>query len=225
MTKQTLLSWCDQQVKDGKELKIVWDGGGDSGWVHFEIDGDSYDDEHTEKLVDYMYNQLDYGSWAGEFNASGDAIYDVEEQAFVGTDYYSETATLSQEVNIQVSIPKTLWFNELGIHIEANYDETPDLEVSFGIRNGFLTPEHNQIEEYLKQTLSEKIQQAVSDWEAHTGHELESLWDDVTLRFEDFKVVGDQLVGEIKHIDFRYPEGHDKEIYLNLKTIEIEDED
>jgi hypothetical protein len=224
MTKQTLLSWCDQQVKDGKELKLVWDGGGDSGWVHFEIDGDEYGDEHTEKLVDYMHDELDYGSWAGEFNASGDAIYSVEEQAFVGVDNYSETQTMSQKVDIELAIPKNLWFDELSIRIEANYDETPDVEVGFGIKNGFLTPQHDQIEEYLKQTLVEKVEAAVKDWEDHTGHDLESIWDDITLRFEDFKVVGDELVGNIEYIDFRYPDGHDKEIYLDLKTIEIGDE-
>jgi len=224
MTKQTLLSWCDQQVKDGKELKLVWDGGGDSGWVHFEIDGDEYGDEHTEKLVDYMHDELDYGSWAGEFNASGNAIYSVEEQAFVGVDNYSETQTMSQKVDIELAIPKNLWFDELSIRIEANYDETPDVEVGFGIKNGFLTPQHDQIEEYLKQTLVEKVEAAVKDWEDHTGHDLESIWDDITLRFEDFKVVGDELVGNIEYIDFRYPDGHDNEIYLDLKTIEIGDE-
>jgi hypothetical protein len=225
MDKQSIIQWCNEQHEQGKELKLVWDGGGDSGWVHFEIDGDSYDDEHTEKLVDYMYNQLDYGSWAGEFNASGDAIYDPEEQAFVGVDNYSETQTLSQEVNISVAIPKNLWFDELSIHIEADYDATPEVEVGFGIKNGFLTPQHDEVEKSLTKIIAEKVHQAVIDWENHTGHELENIWDDITLRFEDFEVVGDQLIAEIKHIDFRYPDGYDKEIYLNLKTIEIEDED
>ncbi len=225
MTKQTLLSWCDQQVKDGKELKIVWDGGHDSGWVHFEIDGEDYEDEHTERLVNYMNDKLDYGSWAGEFNASGDAIYNVEEQAFVGTDYYSESQIMIYNTNISISIPKHLWFNELSIRIEADYEDTPVIEAGFGIRNGFLTEEHNNIEKEISNYVQDEIIKAIEKFEEEKKVGFESIWDEVTIPFTSFKEEGDNRVAFLEDVDFRYPQGHDNDIYLDLKTIEIDDED
>jgi len=225
MTKQTLLSWCDQQVKDGKELKLVWDGGNDSGWVHFEIDGDSYDDEHTEKLVDYMYNHLDYGSWAGEFSANGEAIYNVEEQAFVGTDYYSESQTMEYDVNIPIPVPKHLWFDQLNIHIEVNYDETPDCQVEFTIKNGFLTGEHQKLEKQINDYLVEEMTNAIVKFEQEEEVGFESIWDDVILTQANFSEESeDSKIAYVQEVDFRYPDGDEKEIYLDLKTIEIEDE-
>ena len=73
--KLSVKEWCDQQVAEGKELTLRWEGGGDSGWVYFELDGSQVENEYTEKLVDYCYDVLDYGSWAGEFDATGEATY------------------------------------------------------------------------------------------------------------------------------------------------------
>ena len=225
MTKQTLLSWCDQQVKDGKELKLVWDGGNDSWWVHFEIDGDSYDDEHTEKLVDYMYNHLDYGSWAGEFSANGEAIYNVEEQAFVGTDYYSESQTMEYDVNIPIPVPKHLWFDQLNIHIEVNYDETPDCQVEFTIKNGFLTGEHQKLEKQINDYLVEEMTNAIVKFEQEEEVGFESIWDDVILTQANFSEESeDSKIAYVQEVDFRYPDGEEKQIYLDLKTITIQDE-
>jgi hypothetical protein len=225
MTKQTLLSWCDQQVKDGKELKLLWDGGNDSGWVHFELDGDSYEDEHTEKLVNYMYDHLDYGSWAGEFSATGEAIYNAEEQAFVGTDYYSESQTMEYDVNIPIPVPKDLWFDQLKIHIEVNSDDTPDCQVEFTIKNGFLTEEHQKLEKEINDYLVEEMTKAIAKFEEEEEVGFESIWDDVILTQTDFAEESeDSKIAYVQEIDFRYPDGEEKEIYLDLKTIEIEDE-
>ena len=222
--KQSLIEWLDAQAEAGLDVKLKWEGGGDSGWVYFEIDGETIENDHTSRLVDWMYDHLDYGSWAGEFSANGEAVYDPKEKAFVGTDYYSETATMSQEVNISIRMPKHLWFNQLSIHIECNYDETPQIETGFGISNGFLTSEHKQIEEYLNQNIQEKLGEAIKDWEDHEGLELESIWDDSNLLFSDFKVEGNELVGVIENIEFRYPEEDPKEIYLDLKKL-LNDQD
>ena len=55
-----------------------------------------------------MDNELDYGSWAGDFSANGEAVYDSKEKAFVGTDYYSETESVPVKVSIPINIPKDL---------------------------------------------------------------------------------------------------------------------
>jgi hypothetical protein len=226
MTKQTLLSWCDQQVKDGKELKLVWDGGNDSGWVHFELDGKDLENEYTAVLVNYMYDHLDYGSWAGDFSAVGDAIYNVEEQAFVGTDYYSESQSMGYDVNIPIPVPKDLWFDQLNVHIEVNNDETPECEVKFAVKNGFLTQEHTTLEKQLNEYLVQSMVEAITKFEDQEELFIESIWDDVTLDKADFVEESvDSKIAYIKELEFRYPDIEEKQIYLNLKTITVEDED
>lgn len=79
--KMTVAQWCDEQVKNGHTLTLKWDGGNDSGWVYFELDGEELTNEYTEKLVDYCYSELDYGSWAGDFSANGEAEYDPKRKS------------------------------------------------------------------------------------------------------------------------------------------------
>jgi hypothetical protein len=113
-----LLRWCKEQVEAGRELKLCWEGGGDSGWAYFQIDGQTVENTFTEKLTDMMYAELDYGSWAGEFSAQGEATFDADIKAFVGTDYYSETANTSIESDIIVSVPKDIWFDNIRISVD-----------------------------------------------------------------------------------------------------------
>ena len=41
--KKSIVQWCKDQADQGNELTMKWEGGGDSGWVYFEIDGESTD--------------------------------------------------------------------------------------------------------------------------------------------------------------------------------------
>jgi hypothetical protein len=226
MTKQTLISWCDQQVKDGNELKLLWDGGNDSGWVYFQLNDEDLENEYTEVLVQYMYDHLSYGSWAGDFSANGEAIYSVEDQAFVGTDYYCETNSMGYDVNIPIALPKHLWFDQLHIHIEVNNDETPDCQVEFTVKNGFLTSEHQELEKQITDHLTERMVKAIEKFEEEEEVGFESIWEDVRLTPADFtEESSDSRVGYVGELEFRYPDGQEKEIYLDLKTIEIDDED
>lgn len=224
-TKLSLIDWCDQQVADGHDLKLHWEGGGDSGWCYFTIDGENSENEYTDKLVDWMYDHLDYGSWAGEFTANGEAIYDTEQKAFVGTDYYHEERNMEFEVNVPISIPKHLWFNQLSIHIEVSGDDRAHVEVGFGISNGFLTNEHRQLETEISKNLAEDIvPDIIKDFEGQTGEEFNNIWDDITLEYSDFRAVGNDIVGEITSVRVSYNEEEDKDIYLDLKQTIVENE-
>jgi len=173
-----------------------------------------------------MYDHLDYGSWAGDFSANGGAMYSLEDKAFVGTDYYSETADMSYDVNIPIAVPKHLWFDQLNIHIEANYDATPDCQAEFTIKNGFLTEEHQKLEQEINDYLEGQITYSISKFEEQEDVGFESIWDNVILTPEDFKEESeDSKVAYIKELEFRYPESEEKDIYLDLKTIELDYED
>mgnify|MGYP003335272251 CR=1 FL=1 len=51
--KLSLIDWCDQQVADGHDLKLHWEGGGDSGWCYFTIDGENAENKtvNINKIV------------------------------------------------------------------------------------------------------------------------------------------------------------------------------
>ena len=215
--KLTLVEWCDQQVADGKELKIKWDGGNDSGWVHFEIDGEDIENEYTEFLVNYMNDHLDYGSWAGDFEASGEAIYDADEKAFVGDDYYSEIDSDSREVNIKIEVPKHLWFNQLFIGLEINNDADAEATVEFNLTNGFFTDEHSLTEEAIGKVVEEKLTDEIDKF--IQDYEFDSIWESLVLRPEEAVIEGDNLVFTIENINFRYRNTEDKYVHLDVQEI------
>jgi hypothetical protein len=167
--KPSILDWCNQQVKDGHELSIRWEGGGDSGWAHFEIDGDDVSNEYTELLVESMYDHLDYGSWAGEFHASGTAIYDPTTRTFEGTDYYGEDDTQTVDSNITIKVPKELWFDTLHVEVECNYDESCQTNVRFLIKNGFLTTEHTDFCSNLEEELVKDFDDVFNNYQSGTN--------------------------------------------------------
>jgi len=150
-----VMTWLDEKSSQGHEIELCWEGGGDSGWVYFQIDGEQANSEPIiDWLADKMYSILDYGSWAGEFSANGTAIYDPATKCFEGTDYYSEDETMSFDCNFSINIPKKLAFEELIIEVQGSFDEgLPEVVPSYVIRNGFTTKEYDNFENKLTQEL------------------------------------------------------------------------
>jgi hypothetical protein len=219
-----LIKWCDEQVAAGKELGIHWEGGGDSGWAYFTIDGDQVSDseenDEIRQLTDLMYDHLDYGSWAGEFSASGDATYNATEKAFVGTDYYSEDETYNFDYLIKITVPKDLWFESLECNME---DEDPTINVAFSIRNGFLTDRHTQVAEQIKKSLKEQVEQGISAYnQLEYTTEYRNIWQNDVINRSEFKEEGDNLVAYIEELSIGTCDTDEKEIYLELTTREDE---
>lgn len=160
-----IIDWCDKQAAEGKEITLCWEGGGDSGWVYFEVDGVQADGEEIEALVDMMYNELDYGSWAGEFSANGRADYDPATKCFEGIDYYSEddwTDTTFEEP-FAFYIPGTYGFDSIEYNIEGNFEDDFRVEVTFNIVNGFITPELRELENEMSEAIKEKLTEELKD--------------------------------------------------------------
>lgn len=158
---QDIINWCDKQVEEGKQITLKWEGGGDSGWVYFEVDGEQEDGEEIEALVSMMYNQLDYGSWAGEYSANGEANYNKDTKCFDGIDYYSEDRwdALNFENAFSFPIPAAYGFDSIEYYIDGNLqdEEHVNVEISFNITNGFITPELREIETEITQNIEEAV--------------------------------------------------------------------
>ena len=214
--KPSVLEWCNKQVADGHELSIHWDGGGDSGWAHFQIDGESVENEYTDYLTSMMYDLLDYGSWAGEFSASGSAVYSKEEKAFVGVDNYSEDETMSHECNIVIQVPKDLWHDSLSISIEGNEDETCNVTCRFNIKNGFLSDKHTAFIGGLEEKMGEEVDIVVEDFINVSGKDYRSIWETINLEPKDGNIKDDCIEYIIGSLSIGTTSSEPKDIYLEI---------
>jgi hypothetical protein len=215
LTNQDLINWCDKQVEEGHELSLHWEGGGDSGWVYFKIDDDeiseSADNSFTEKLISLMYDQLDYGSWAGEFSASGQAVYDAKLKAFVGIDYYGEDNSEVYDYPIKIKIPENLWFDAVNIHIESENEGDTNVEIAFSVRNGFLTDEHEVIAEKISTQVVKHIDKAIINFQDNPeNNTFRSIWQEERFNRNELMIISQISMGTSVT--------EEKDVYLELKS-------
>jgi len=214
--KPSVLEWCNKQTDEGNKLSIHWEGGGDSGWVYFQINGSEATDEYTEYLLDRMNDTLDYGSWAGEFSASGSAEYDKEEQAFVGIDDYSEDETMTHECNIVIQVPKELWHDNLSISIEGNDGDRTRIGARFDIKNGFLSDKHTVFISSLEDKMKKEVDDVIDDFIQTSNKDYRSIWETINLEPKDGVVKGDFLEYTIEQLGIGTTIGDEKDVYLDI---------
>lgn len=214
--KKSILKWIEDLDNEGKELSIGWEGGGDSGWCFFQIDGENVDNEYAEALLDHMYTELDYGSWAGEFNASGKAIYDVPTRKFEGTDFYGEDGNDVMDTTIIINVPKKLWFDTLHVECEGNYDETPNISVQFIVKNGFLVQEHSDFCSNLEEVLKDDFDALFTTYEASDEHEFRGCNDSWILERKDAVEQDDMLVFTITKVEINTIDNTERTVVLEL---------
>lgn len=214
--KKEIIDWCNQQVDEGKELKFTWDGGSDSGYAELLLDDEQVSNEFSDALMDGIYEELDYGSWAGEFSASGEAVYSKEEQAFEGTDYYEETDTVGHFCSIILNIPSTLWYDTIQIRIETEdeYVNENDITVRFIVKNGFLTEEHTNVAQMLEDQLLNDVSNEVEMFSKNNC--FRSIWETIELKREEGVSVPGFVKHEITNINMGTVKEEEKIIYLKL---------
>lgn len=214
----TALQWLDEESKN-HILEIVWEGGGDSGWVHFEKDETEFSNQFTDMLIDYMHDELNYGSWAGEFQSNGRAEYNPKTKCFEGMDYYGEDESRSMNTKITIKVPENLWFDQLIIETEGNYDDAIDVSVRFIIKNGFVTPQHEDFINNLKEGLKEKIQNEI---DGITDFEIRGCWNNVQIQYSQFDK--DENPGFLSYslmdLDVTVYKEDDRTICLDLSEID-----
>jgi len=195
----------------------------DSGWVSLEIDGqDASEQPHTDILVSKMYDELDYGSWAGEFSASGEATYDPKTKSFVGIDHYSEDDRLAHSCKIKLTLPDSIWFDSLEIQIE----DEGTIESAFIIKNGFLTEEHEEALEALNQKLRTDVNEEIDEFvKSNPDIEYREVWQNIRINYDEFIHKGDVREYIMKFIDIGTYNTTNNDIYLDLKDLFDESED
>jgi hypothetical protein len=214
-TKISIIEWCDEQSKDEKELCIHWDGGGDSGWVYLQVDGTTVENQYAEALVDYMNDELDYGSWAGEFTASGRAVYDSSTKQFEGTDYYGEDENEVLDTDIKIALPKSLWFDTVHVEVECHQEEACRINVSALVKNGFLTPKHSEICSNLEKELQDEFDAVIDNYE-DPEYEFRYCSDSWVLDRSEGVSLGDDLIFSITKLDVSVSSVSERQIVLDL---------
>ena len=217
---KSIINWLNQLTEDGKTVSMKWDGGGDSGWVYFEVEGEQVDNEYSEALLAYMYDTLDYGSWAGEFSANGEAVYQPETKSFEGTDYYSEDDWETVEANIVIQVPKELWFETLHIECECNHDEDPQISVRFIVKNGFLTDVHQEFCTNLENILGPEFNDLFGNY--NRDDNFRGCSDSWIIERSEMQEEDNLLVYNINSVEIQTMQTEDKDVCLELDEETIE---
>ena len=179
------------------------------------------ENEYTETLVNYCYDTLNYGSWAGEFDANGEAAYVPEEKAFIGIDYYNETDVEERDPGIVLSIPKDLWFDGLSIEVEEVEYEVADynVDVKLLVQNGMVIDKHKEVAEELKEQI---IEQLNNDFIPKIGDDT-AVFADMTLLANDFETdpkTGNKTA-KMDRVNVRFRETEEKDIFIGTEELEL----
>jgi len=191
----------DALVKEGKEIKVTWDGGNDSGTITVYVDGRGLDfgDDLESDISDLIDGALDYGSWAGDFSARGEVFYDSEKSAFVGEGEEITSEYESEDCNIEVEVPKAFNFDSISIEISGDWEYDPvGVFCRFNISNGPVFEEHMGLQNKIQETLEKDITDVISKLNCTVG----SVYNDWVINRDDMDEVGENLVFVIESISY-----------------------
>jgi hypothetical protein len=161
ITGEIVKDFLNSLAKDGKTIEIVWNGGNDEGEIYLTIENHciyyqyldspyyspAYDPNHglmsraeqfvINYIIDAACDVLDYGSWAGEFNASGTATYvyneHLESWCFEGEDESNIEDSNMITIGTDVTIPFDYVYSGVTkLYIDIASDESNSFHVSMG---------------------------------------------------------------------------------------------
>lgn len=208
MKKKSLKQRLDSLAKEGKEVRVTWEGGNDSGGFTVFVDGDQleWNDDFGDEIISQIEYNIDYGSWAGEFYADGEVWYNHEEGAFVGSGKDVTTDHFNQNCYpIEVRVPNILNFDRINIDVEGNpSDEDASCNVSFHIENGPVFEEHLLYQKKIEDKVLSCIMDFVRSVDTSDGGSVNSVYNDWIIRREDMDEDGEDLCFYITELSYGY---------------------
>lgn len=203
--------YCDRVTKNGTKLSIAWDGGNDSGWFALQKN-DEVIEELTpiqEEILMLARRVVGYGSFAGDFTTTGEAVYNREEKSFVGQDDYSQSDTASLTCQLGVEIPDDIWFDRLDMEIDG--DHSIDVTAQFIIMNGPYTHIHKDWEKKLKEVLTPQIENAVYELQEYSG-----IREEISIPYADFELKKRKACYCIDTLSYSYYQDTTTNILISL---------
>ena len=219
-TKQKAKKHLTKLLSEGaKEIRVTWEGGNDEGSFSLYVDDKDIDIDWNKKdgsydLIDYIGDEIGYGSFAGDFNTNGEVVYDVEKKAYIGNDSYEEQQEFTYKFRkpLILTIPKNLWFDTIEVDM-SGYDDDIDASVKLSMTNGPVVQEHIDFESNSAKALREIANQLFDDLD-----EVRDLWmSEAPVKREDLSVDkdGNPYHAVTSLIYSKYVE-EDKEINIQL---------
>jgi hypothetical protein len=203
----------------GKEVKITWEGGNDEGSFYLYVDEKEVSVDWNKRdgsydLIDYVAEEIGYGSFAGDFSSNGEVVYDVEKKAFIGNDSYEEQQEFTYKFRkpLILTIPKDLWFDTIEVDM-SGYDDDIDASVRLSITNGPVVQEHMDFESNSTKALRKIADQLFDDLD-----EVRDLWmSEPPFKREDLSVDKDgNPYHAVTSLIYSKYVGEDKEIVIQL---------
>jgi hypothetical protein len=202
----TLRQTLDSLAAEGKEIKVTWEGGNDSGGLDLFIDGNKVDyySPVYDEIVDPIADHIDYGSWAGDYFADGTVYYNSDEGAFIGEgkETSSDGSSISN-ISIEIRVPKILNFDRVEINTEGTHcwDEL-NTTFKFVVVNGPVFQEHLEIESAMESHVRESVVHILETHEECKDEEIGWVYNDWSIRRELFIEDGEDLVYVMDELDF-----------------------
>ena len=208
--QQKALKACQKLTRDGKELRIDWSGGGDSGYYETQI-GEMPVDENPDILNIYDLIIEHTGNWSfnGDYHSKGNVIYHPELQALVGEDITEESGNAVKACSIPVEIPKSLWFDRLNIRSE-DWDSM-NMLIELMVLNGPRSFQHALVEKQIAGQLEVWFEKELVNVEDRLGVNM-----NLSLRWADLQERGEFWLYVIKEIPYSFRSYETTELLITL---------
>lgn len=192
MTKKELL----EKIKN---IQIIVDGGGDSGEVNIEGINDS---DLLDAITDIVYDTIDYGSFAGEFQVNLNSTLTNEGIYLNGNEVSYESRENEIAEEFEIDIPENLIGIIDSLNIYASDGDSENIRVN--IKNGIW---NDELDEFEKNILDKFIEVVESNTE-HDRYYID----------ENIKINKEQNSIKIK-IDFWDYYEEEKSFYIDYDDI------
>lgn len=146
MTKKELL----EKIKN---IQIIVDGGGDSGEVNIEGIDDS---DLLDAITDIVYDTIDYGSFAGEFQVNLNSTLTNEGIYLNGNEVSYESRKNEIAEEFEIDIPENLIGIIDSLNIYASDGDSENIRVN--IKNGIWNDELDEFEKNILDKFIEVVE-------------------------------------------------------------------
>jgi len=146
MTKKELL----EKIKN---IQIIVDGGGDSGEVNIEGIDDS---DLLDAITDTVYDTIDYGSFAGEFQVNLNSTLTNEGIYLNGNEVSYESRKNEIAEEFEIDIPENLIGIIDSLNIYASDGDSENIRVN--IKNGIWNDELDEFEKNILDKFIEVVE-------------------------------------------------------------------
>lgn len=218
-----IITWCEEKTANGEELTLEWDGGNDSGCFHLRLDGEELATDWDNKedianlLVNMCADEIDYGSFAGDYYTEGKLYYDRETKTFEGIDCYSTTEDDTfEDMNLEIKVPESLWFDRVSITINLGGDgDIDDTNASLEVDNGPLSDSHTAWEENTDKMVHTHVDNYLSG--SSIAHDdIDGAYNDISINKADMLLKDGFYVHNIETLTYNKRTTEEKGISISL---------